>query len=137
MIKKILFIAIACCLTNWAIAQSVSPKIASSDQELVANNYDKPAGPDYNWDAYLVETMKYPKEAYTNGIQGRVVVRFNVEEDGSLTGIEVVKNKEIGYGIPEEAVRVLKIAKKWQPAIKDGQPVSSFITLPITFRLQK
>ncbi len=65
----------------------------------------------------------------------KVFVSFVVEKDGSLTNIEV--KKDPGYGLGAEAIRVLKSLKtKWQPGIKDGQPVRAYYNLPISIQMQ-
>ncbi len=60
----------------------------------------------------------------------KVFVSFIVEKDGSLTNIKVLR--ETGYGIGNEAVRVLKSSPKWKPAIHSGKPVRCSYTVPIS-----
>jgi protein TonB len=83
---------------------------------------------------YLRNTIRYPAVAKENNVQGKVFVSFVVEKDGSLTDIKVVRG--IGSGCDEEAVRVLKSSKKWNPGIQNGRPVRVAYTMPISFALQ-
>lgn len=113
---------------------------------------------------YLAQNIRYPKIAAENGVQGRVLVQFVVEKDGSLSNFAVVKtsgdtitkNAQSGITVnalgsateeskvPQEAfdalnaeaVRVLREMPKWTPAKQRGQEVRMRYTLPITFRLQ-
>lgn len=83
---------------------------------------------------FLSRNIKYPKEAEENGIQGRVIVSFVVEKDGSITDIQVVKPVELS--INKEAIRVASLMPKWIPGKHDGTEVRVKYTMPITFRLQ-
>lgn len=83
--------------------------------------------------AFLRENIKYPSICRENGIQGRVLVGFTVEEDGSISDIEVVKS--VNPLIDKEAIRVISIMPNWKPGQLSGKPVRVHYTVPITFRL--
>ena len=83
---------------------------------------------------FLKENIHYPEIAEENGVQGRVVVTFVVEVDGSISETKVVKS--VDTSLDEEAIRVVKLLPKWNPAMLNGKPVRSKYTLPITFRLK-
>jgi protein TonB len=83
---------------------------------------------------YLGNNIRYPAVARENNVQGRVIVQFVVERDGSLTDIHVVRG--LGSGCDEEAIRVLKNSPKWKPGIQNGRPVRQQYTVPISFTLQ-
>ena len=82
---------------------------------------------------FLGENVKYPKKAKDENIQGNVFVSFTVEKDGSLN--DIVVNKSLGGGTDEEAVRVLKLSKKWNPGLQNGKVVRVKYNLPIRFRI--
>lgn len=82
---------------------------------------------------FLANNIKYPQVAEENGIQGRVVLTFTVEPDGSLTEVKVVRGVDIA--LDKEAIRVVKSMPKWIPGKVGGQPVAVKYTLPITFHL--
>lgn len=82
---------------------------------------------------YLSESVKYPKEASKDGVQGRVVVQFVVEKDGSISEVEVVK--KVNEHLDAEAVRVVNAMPKWKPGKQKGENVRVKYTLPISFRL--
>ncbi len=82
---------------------------------------------------FLVDNVKYPKEAREKGIQGRVFITFIVEKDGSLTNFKVVRG--IGHGCDEEAIRVAKMMPNWEPGKQRGKEVRVQFNLPIKFVL--
>lgn len=84
--------------------------------------------------AYLGQNIKYPVVAEENGIQGRVIVTFVVERDGSITDVKVVKS--VDPSLDKEAVRVIKIMPRWKPGKQNGAAVRVKYTTPVTFRLQ-
>ena len=83
--------------------------------------------------AYLKENLKYPAVASENGIQGRVIVLFKVEADGSLTDVRI--GGSVDPSIDREALRLVKAMPKWIPGKQDGKPVPVKFQLPITFSL--
>jgi len=85
------------------------------------------------WSKFLQRNLRYPDMATDQHAQGRVYVSFIVEKDGHLSNIVV--DRGAGYGMDEEAVRVLKLAPAWKPGIQNGQPVRVKYTLPINFIL--
>lgn len=83
---------------------------------------------------YLNNNVCYPSVAVDNGLQGKVVVSFVVERDGSITDIKVVQS--VAPSLDEEAVRVIRSMPRWQAGIQDGKPVRVKYNLPVSFRLQ-
>ncbi len=83
--------------------------------------------------AFLSENVKYPDIAKENGIQGRVVVNFVVEKDGSITEINIVRG--VDPSLDMEAKRVIENMPKWKPGKQRGHEVRVRFTLPIDFRL--
>jgi TonB family protein len=84
---------------------------------------------------FLSENIRYPQEAKKQNIQGRVIVQFVVDKDGSVTNAEI--KRDIGGGCGEEALRVLSIMPKWQFGMQNNIPVRVYYTLPISFKLGK
>ena len=84
--------------------------------------------------AFLSKNIKYPVVAEENGVQGRVVVTFVVEKDGSITDVRVVKS--VDPSLDKEAQRVVKSMPKWIPGKQNGSAVRVKYTVPVTFRLQ-
>lgn len=84
---------------------------------------------------WLSTNIRYPEAAQQNGVQGRVVVRFVVERDGSISGATIVKG--VDKDLDQEALRVVKRMPKWQAGKNNGQAVRSYFTLPVNFKLQQ
>ena len=83
---------------------------------------------------FLAQNMVYPVTAQENGVQGRVIVSFVVETDGSITDVKVARS--VDPSLDREAMRVVKAMPKWTPGKKDGKPVRVKYTVPVVFRLQ-
>lgn len=83
---------------------------------------------------YLSKNIRYPEEAHKNNIQGRVIVNFIVETDGSITEAKVTRS--IHPLLDAEALRVINAMPKWNPGMQGGKPVRVKYTVPVTFKLQ-
>lgn len=81
---------------------------------------------------FIRNAVRYPEIALENRIGGRVKVSFIVEKDGSLSDIQVV-GKAIGYGLEEEALRLVKSMPRWTPGSQGNVPVRVRFVLPIDF----
>lgn len=84
--------------------------------------------------SWLSKNIKYPAIAEENGVQGRVIVRFVVGKDGSISQVQVVRS--VDPSLDKEAMRVVKAMPKWIPGKQNGQAVPVWFTLPVTFQLQ-
>lgn len=83
---------------------------------------------------WLNNNMRYPEAAQQNDIQGRVIVNFVVEKDGSIANVKIAKG--VDKDLDREALRVVKKMPKWQPGKNNGVAVRSYFNLPVIFRLQ-
>ena len=83
---------------------------------------------------YIAKNLRYPNIQGDCNIQGRVIVGFTVNEDGTLSDIKVMKS--ISPAFDEEAIRVVKSMPKWIPAKQNGKAVKTKYTVPVTFRAE-
>ena len=83
---------------------------------------------------YLSSNIHYPTVAAENGVQGRVVVGFVVERDGSITDVNVLRS--VDPSLDREAMRVVKSMPRWQPGKQNGSAVRVKYQVPVSFRLQ-
>lgn len=83
---------------------------------------------------YLRDNIKYPTVAAENGMQGRVVVGFVVERDGSITDVNILRG--VDPSLDREAMRVVKSMPKWTPGKQNGSAVRVKYQVPVSFRLQ-
>ncbi len=86
-----------------------------------------------NFLQYLGDNIRYPAAERQNRVQGRVVVSFIVEKDGSLSNIKVTQS--VSPDMDAEAVRVIKRSPKWTPGIQFGRAVRASFVVPISFSL--
>ena len=97
---------------------------------------DQPARPVGGTEAFfewIQKNQQYPAQARQRRIEGRVMVEFIIEKDGSLTDARVMK--PLGSGLDQEALRLIKIAPKWIPATYQGHPLKQKMVLPVLFQL--
>jgi periplasmic protein TonB len=83
---------------------------------------------------YIDSNLRYPDAAKENNIEGRVMVRFLVDDDGSIKDCSVARGLE--QGCDNEAVRVISGMRKWNPAKQNGKAVPVYFTYPVIFKLK-
>lgn len=83
---------------------------------------------------FLNKNMKYPAVSQENGTQGRVIVQFIIDKDGSITDPVVVRS--VDPYLDKEAIRVIRMMPKWKPGMQRGKTVRVKYTLPVIFKLQ-
>jgi len=125
--KKILLLSIGLflMLPNLSLAQKKSDSAAIDIM------------PKFNGDlnSFLVKNLHYPANAIKKNIEGKVILKFIVNEDGSISDVTVVKG--IGGGCDEEAKRVVQLMPNWKPGSQNGKYVKVFFTLPVHFKLDE
>lgn len=82
---------------------------------------------------FLIDNTKYPEISRQMGDQGKVYVKFVVERDGSISGIEIIKS--VSKELDREAKRVVRSMPRWTPGEKNGEAVRSVCRIPINFTL--
>lgn len=83
---------------------------------------------------FLQENVKYPENAMKNNVQGRVIVQFVIEKDGTPTEFKVARS--VDPDLDAEALRVLQTMPKWKPGMQRGKIVRVKFTVPVSFKLQ-
>ena len=91
-----------------------------------------PGGPQALLD-YLKANVNYPAQCREAKIQGRVLINFVVQKDGSIKNVSVLKS--VHPLLDEEARRVISTMPKWKPGMEHGTPVRVQYTVPVNFRL--
>ena len=84
---------------------------------------------------YMTQNIQYPKEAKRAGIQGKVVVKFLIEKDGTVNHVRVWRS--VNPELDQEAVRLISSMPKWKPAQLNGEPVIVEYTVPVFFRINQ
>lgn len=113
--------------------QEVKAEVENKVFDVVEQQPQYPGGPSAMM-SYLSSNIKYPAAAAENGIQGRVVVQFVVEKNGSVSDVRVVKS--VDPSLDKEAIRVVSGMRNWTPGKQNGQSVRCKFTLPVQFKLQ-
>ena len=120
------------------INENTSVKGISHASGLTAQVFDQNAefkGGRKALDTFISGVAKYPATASDMGIEGDVIVEFDVIEDGSIENAKIAKS--IDPILDKEALRVARsMVHRWNPAIKDGKPVRSHQTITVPFRLK-
>jgi len=80
---------------------------------------------------YLGKNIRYPKNSENSSSRGKVIVCFRIEKDGKISNIEIVKG--VNKILNKEAKRVIANMPNWEPALKNGMPISTLLKLPILF----
>jgi protein TonB len=83
---------------------------------------------------YLAKETKYPNRARKNEVQGRVLVKFILNTDGSISNVGIQKG--VDHDLDQEAIRVVKKMPKWSPGMEDGRAIKVPYILPVSFVLQ-
>mgnify|MGYP006196816993 FL=1 len=101
--------------------------------QFVEQNPEFPGG-EVELIKYLRNNTNYPQMEKDNDIQGKVMIRFVVMEDGSVADVTVLRG--VSPGLDKEAVRVVKTLPKFKPGRQQGKAVRVYYTLPYVFKLQ-
>ena len=109
------------------------PEVENKVFDVVEQMPSFPGGPSALMQ-YLSSNIKYPVVAQENGVQGRVVVSFVVERDGSITDVQVARS--VDPSLDREAQRVVRNMPRWIPGKQNGQAVRVKYNVPVAFRLQ-
>ena len=130
--KRIIFIVLAIMVTLSINAQSEGTPVEETVYDVVEEMPQFPGGPSALFE-YLSNNLQYPVVAEENGVQGRVIVTFIVEKDGSISNAKVVK--AVDPSLDKEAIRLVESMPNWIPGKQNGEPVRVKYTVPVTFRL--
>ena len=124
---------------------AVAPITVNKTEKMAANpsgfyNYAEVA-PSYSGgqvaiENYITNNLQYPDEAIDNDIEGTVNVQIGIDENGNIISVKTIGNK-IGYGLEDEAVKVVGNMPKWNAGMVKGKKVKTYMVLPITYRLEE
>ncbi len=110
-------------------------EVVEDDPVVIAEEMPSFMGGDVNaFSRWCSQHIKYPPVAIDNGSQGKVMLQFVVERDGSISRVTV--RRGVDKYLDEEAVRVVKSSPKWKPGSNRGKPVRVYVNVPITFVLE-
>lgn len=85
-------------------------------------------------ESYITNNIEYPQEAIDNDAEGTVSVLFTIDENGNIANVKTAGDK-LGFGLEEEAIRVVSDMPKWIPGTIKGKNVKTWYTIPLTYKL--
>lgn len=115
---------------------TAQPSIQNTDdktfKEIIEETPQYPGGTK-SLEKYLAKNLHYPKYAEKRGIQGQVIIRFLIKENGSISDISLVK--KLQKNCDSEAIRLVQMMPRWIPCSQNGIPVKAYYSLIIDFKL--
>ena len=126
-----LLLAVCCHMT----AQAQKTVVSQTNQKVYESVEQMPEYPGgmQAMVEFLQTNMKYPEDAAKQKVEGRVMVQFVVETDGSISDVHVAR--QVFPSLDAEAVRVVQVMPKWTPGKEKGRVVRVKYNLPIVFRM--
>ena len=121
------------CLSTVSAQKTVVSKKNQKVFDVVEQMPEFPGGMEALF-KYMAENMKYPEDAKKQQVEGRVLVQFIVETDGSVSNTEVLKR--VFPSLDAEALRVISGMPKWIPGKQNGKVVRVKYTIPVSFRFK-
>jgi len=100
---------------------------------IVVEHMPEYPGGDEAMMSFILSNLQYPVNDRENHIQGKVVLRFTITEEGNVADVEV--KESVSPDIDEEAIRLIKLLSKFKPGTQQGKPVKLQVNLPILFSL--
>jgi periplasmic protein TonB len=131
--KKTIYLLLLVIFSVVAYSQNQQVKKDSEEVYTVVEKMPIYPGGEDSLYAFLGRNMKYPVVAQENGIQGKVVVRFVVQKNGSVGNVEIVRS--INPSCDKEVIRLVNSLPKWTPGSQDGKLVPVWYTMPVIFKL--
>jgi len=133
--KKLILMSLmaVCCLVTASAQKTVVSQKNQKVYDVAEQMPEYPGGMPAMFE-FLMKNLQYPKDAEKQKVEGRVMVMFVVETDGSISDVKVAK--KTFPSLDAEAVRVVQSMPKWTPGRDKGKVVRVQYTLPVSFRLK-
>lgn len=135
--KKVLFVLALLLSAHTAMhAQSHQRTERNASDEKIFDVVEQPPsfpGGQAALMSYLSKSVKYPEEALKDNVQGRVIVGFIVEKDGSVSNAKIIRS--VDSALDKEAIRIVMSMPKWTPGRQNGRNVRTKYNVPVNFKL--
>lgn len=124
--------------TKKDLTESITPAIPAENNDDVLNFRVVEQLPEYPggmsaFMKWLTNNLRYPYIAQKNNRQGKVIVAFIINKDGSISDIRLVKG--VDASLDHEALRVVNMMPKWKPGKDNGKPCRTYFCIPVVFKL--
>jgi periplasmic protein TonB len=130
--KHILFFA--CLLVSGKISAQTNHFTDTTINGKIFHYVEQMPEAGYDYNKYISEHLHYPESVRKNYIQGRVIVKFLVREDGSISNPAILRS--LDSACDGEALQVIKQMPRWKPGKQNGKAVPVELTLPVVFKLE-
>lgn len=134
--KKVLFVLALLLSAHTAMhAQSNQNTERNASDEKIFDVVEQPPsfpGGQAALMSYLSKNVKYPEEALKDNVQGRVIVGFIVEKDGSVSNAKIIRS--VDSALDKEAIRIVMSMPKWTPGRQNGRNVRTKYNVPVNFK---
>jgi protein TonB len=87
-------------------------------------------------EAYINKQVTYPEDALENNVEGTVMVKFTIDENGKVGNVQTTGN-QFGYGLEEAAMKVISQMPRWTPGTVNGKKAKGWYTIPVTFKIEE
>ena len=134
MIKFFLFISLLFCFNKKLQAQSNSEDSSKKTVFTFVEQMPTYPGGEEKMYKFICKHLKYPEKARRKKIEGRVLIKFMVNEEGLIDDITILK--DIGYGCGDAAADVISQMPTWNAGRQNGKPVKVYYTIPFRFSLK-
>ncbi len=135
--RVLLLLAGLLILSSSLKAQALKDTCSKQDIIYIIEDQPVPPGGIEGLYGFIAKNLTYPDVARKKKIQGRVVVEFVVQEDGSIDKNSVRAMESVHTSLDEEAIRVIRLCPNWTPGMQDGKPVRVTMAVPIAFKMKR
>ncbi len=121
---------------NAKLSAALPPIPAASEQPLnfrIVQQMPEFPGGGSAFIQWLTRQLRYPPLAQSQKIQGRVVVSFIVNKDGSIADVKL--EKSVNALLDREALRVIRMMPRWKPGVHNNQPCRTMVAVPVVFKI--
>ena len=134
---KVFIVGVICSLLLFAFSTKTVAQGNTTNNSEKNSEVKNPEYPGGITEFYKLVGMnfKIPIEAKKNKVEGKILIKFMVEKDGSLFEFKI--EKDLGYGMADEAIRVIKLSPKWVPGSENGKAVRVEYSMPITIEAKQ
>jgi protein TonB len=119
-------------LSDWAVNKSASKEMDKEGIYINADILPEYPGGRKAIQKYIEDNIQYPQAAIDEDVEGTVRITFAIDENGRVYKANT-SGKNIGYGLEQEALRVVNNMPKWKPGLVNGKPVKTRLSLPVVF----
>ncbi len=132
--KKLITLATGLLMASFSAFSQETIKDTKAPKDEIYHYVEQMPEPGFDLAQFLQKNVRYPQVALDSSIEGRVVIKFIINEDGHIS--DPVVSKGVHPSLDAEGIRVVKAMPKWKPGVSNGKPVKVYYVVPIKFTLK-